>query len=114
MGGVVHGDAPGSDSGHPDGAGGAGGSAADADHVPAVSSRGVLAEGGDAGAAGDVGDAGWRTGEIGLDVKPKDARLELPGEVWLSSAGVSGWAVSGSAPPNHAGSAASGRAGGRR
>ncbi|MCY1144657.1 hypothetical protein OWR29_42225 [Actinoplanes sp. Pm04-4] len=27
------------------------------------------------GAAGDVGEAGWRTGEIGPDVKPNEVRL---------------------------------------
>ena len=115
LGGVVHGEAPGSDSGHAAGNGSVAGRAA------AVSSRagrtgGRLADG-SAGAAGDVGDAGWRTGEIGLDVKPNDARLGPPGvESGVEgSAGADGSeTASGSAAANQAGSAASGRAGGRR
>ncbi|MDY7084294.1 MAG: hypothetical protein SYR96_04250 [Actinomycetota bacterium] len=67
-----------------------------------------------AGAAGEIGDAGWRTGEIGVAVKPKEMRLgaagPASGEV---TAGVSP-VVDGSAAPNQGGSSAAGRAGGRR
>lgn len=67
--------------------------------------------------AGEVGDAGCRTGEIGLSVKPNDARLGVSAEAaGVPSAGPpTGMpAGAGGLPLNHDEPLASGRAGGRR